>query len=91
MFGELVVNGYGFNIGMGLRMESVTEEQYKEAVQLLLQFAYDVNAIPPRAHPGDSRPDIAKAHQVVKRWGFDSEYKFERGKQVLYVGGVLRN
>lgn len=68
----------------------VTEQQYEEAVKLLLQYAFDMNATPPRAYSGDSRQDIMDAHQIVRRWGFDSEYRWE-GKQVLYIGGVPRN
>jgi hypothetical protein len=70
---------------------SVTEQQYKEAEKLLIQYANDMNANPPRAHAGDSRPDISKAQEIVKQWGWETEYRWENGRQVLYIGGVPRN
>lgn len=70
---------------------SVTEDQYKDAEKLLIKYADDMNAKPARAYSGDSRKDIMDAHQTVRRWGFESEYRFENGKQVLYIGNILRN
>ncbi len=71
--------------------EPVTEAQLKAAEKILITYANDMNSKPPLAYSGDSRQDVMDAHSVVRRWGFESEYKWENGKQVLYIGGVPRN
>lgn len=67
----------------------VTEEQFNKAVDLMIAYAHDMNS--GRAHPGDWRVDITEAHEIAKNWGFSAEYRFEDGKQYLYVGGVKRS
>lgn len=65
----------------------VTEAQYKEAIQVLRKYAADMNS--GEAHSGDWREDVTEAQEIVKKWGFATEYRFENGQQRLYVGGLL--
>lgn len=65
----------------------VTEAQYKEAERVLRKYAEDMNA--GKAHPGDWREDVTEAQEIMKKWGVETEYKYEDGKQRLYVGGRL--
>jgi len=42
-------------------------------------------AFPPLA----CRHPTLEAQEVVNKWGFETEYRFEDGQQRLYVGGRL--
>lgn len=70
-------------------LNRLTDEQYKAAEKTLLQYAFDMND--GKAQPGEWREDITEAQEIIRKWGFETDYRFEKGKQVLYIGNVARN